>query len=52
MNTGLAARAWHTLAAELTDQLGIPVTWSPLGFRIRGHDVASMEAVRAIAGGR
>ena len=40
----------HQQAAELSEELGLPVTYSSLGFRVRGQDVSTPTAVRAIAG--
>lgn len=39
----------HGTAADLAAELGEPVTWSPLGFLIRGCRVADETSVRAIA---
>jgi hypothetical protein len=41
---------WRQWAADLSAELGVLVTWTPLGFYVDGLTVTSPEAVRAIAG--
>lgn len=45
-----ASATWQRWADDLSKELGTPITYGPLGFRVRGVDVSTPEAVRAIAG--